>query len=443
MERLRLYWSFIRASLWFVPLLMSIAAVALAVLLLTSTGMPSDSAAEFWLLYSGDADNARRLLGALLSGMITMSSLVVSITVVVLTLAAGQLGPRMVRNFMGDWPTQVVIGLFVATILYLLVVFRTIGDTTGDGVPHLAVSVGTGLSALCMFVLLFYVHRLARSIMYDNAVRDVTAQLERSIARLVDSKEPVAADIAAPGEGAAWVCLGRHGYVQAIGFDRLADEARRADAVIWLGVRPGDYVLARGRHVAVHPPSACNDTLISAIRGAVVLGSERTPVQDLEFGIRQLVEIALRALSPGINDVFTSIAVIDNLTSALARLYETPLEPSVHKDADGRVRVHCALMGYEAIVRTAFDQIRHAGRTTPFVLIHLAEAIGRLASYAGTEERAKPLFDQLDFIRASGERHIELAADLDLLRARCRTARGYLEQELAKPRAAMPSEQRT
>jgi uncharacterized membrane protein len=426
-ERLRLYWSFIRASLWFVPLLMSIAAVALAILLLTWPGMPGDSATEFWLLYSGDGDNARQLLAALLSGMITMSSLIVSITVVVLTLAAGQLGPRMVRNFMGDWPTQVVIGLFIATILYLLVVFRTIGDASAASVPHLAVSAGTGLSALCMFVLLFYVHRLARSIMYDNAVRNVAAELVETIERLANGDDAADPGAVAPPGDAAWFGLGRDGYIQVVEFDRVVEEAHRAEAVVWLAVRPGDYVLARGRHVAVAPPSACGEELMSAVRGAVVLGAERTPTQDLEFGIRQLVEIALRALSPGINDVFTAIAVIDNLTSALARLFAHPLEPVVRHDEEGRVRVHCTVMDYEAMVRAAFDQIRHAGQTMPAVLVRLAGAVEHLAFYAGTEDRAGPLRRQLDAVLAAGERHIESSGDLDRLRERCRAARASLD----------------
>lgn len=424
-ERLRLYWSFVRASLWFVPLLMSIGAVALAVLLLTSIGLPAGNAAEFWLLYSGNADNARQLLGALLSGMITMSSLVVSITVVVLTLAAGQLGPRMVRNFMGDWATQIVLGLFIATILYLLVVFRTIGDASADSIPHLAVSVGTALSALCLFVLLIYVHRLARSIMYDNVVREITAELGRSIGRLTNGndEDDTEAEDSSPPE--AWpgarVDLGRDGYIQAIEFTTLVEAARHADAVIRLVVRPGDYVLARGRHVTVDPSGACDDTLASAIRNAIILGSERNPTQDLEFGIRQLVEIALRALSPGINDVFTAIAVIDNLSSALARLFEHPLEPSLRRDADGRVRVRCVVMGYGTMVHAAFDQIRQAGRSMPAVLARLADALERLAPYADTEGKAIPLREQLDDLRATIEQCVTLAGDRNRLIDRCAT----------------------
>lgn len=432
-EHLRLYWSFIRASLWFVPLLMSVAGVALAVLLLTWPGMPGNSAAEFWLLYNGDADNARRLLGALLSGMITMSSLVVSITVVVLTLAAGQLGPRMVRNFMGDWPTQVVIGLFIATILYLLVVFRAIGDASAESVPHLAVSGGTGLSALCMFVLLFYVHRLARSIMYDNAVRDVAAELARSIERLANGEGGAAEAAVDPPEHASWLGLGHDGYIQAIEFHRIVGEACRADAVIWLSVRPGDYVLARGRHMAVDPPSACTDALVSALRQAIVLGAERTPTQDLEFGIRQLVEIALRALSPGINDVFTAVAVIDNLTSALARLFAHPPEPAVRRDGAGCVRVHCAVMDHDAMVRAAFDPIRHAGRAMPAVLVRLAGAIERLAAYADADEQTRPLRRQLDAVLVVGERYIDVPADLEPLRARCAAAHARLDGPRARP----------
>jgi len=438
MQRLRLYWSFVRASLWFVPLLMSIAGVALAVLLLTWVGMPGDSAAEFWLLYSGDADNARQLLAALLSGIITMTSLIVSITVVVLTLAAGQLGPRMVRNFIGDWPTQAVIGLFIATILYLLIVFRTIGDTGADTIPHLAVSVGTALSALCMFVLLFYVHRLARSIMYDNAVRTVTMELAQSIERLANGRDAAGDDPAFPDAAAVWIGLRRDGYIQAIEFERLVEEARRAEAVFRLAVRPGEYVLARGRHVGIYPPAALTDEVAAAIRGAVILGAERTPTQDLEFGIRQLVEIALRALSPGINDVFTAIAVIDNLSSALARLFEHPLEPCLHRDGEGRVRVHRTVIGYDAMVRTAFDQIRQAGRSMPAVLIRLATAIESLVPYADTEERARPLREQLEFVRATGERHIELASDLDLLRERCAAARARLEAGRRHPGGGQP-----
>lgn len=423
--RLRHYWMFLRESLWFVPLLMSIAAMGLAVLLVTEGDMLPDGAAELWLIYSGDPESARQLLGALLSGIITMTSLVVSITVVVLTLAAGQLGPRLVRNFIGDPQTQTVLGLFVATILYLLVIFRSIGAPSDNTIPHLAISVGTALSALCLFVLLFFVHKLARSIMYDNAVRAVSHQLRESIELLLpegrgpEMPPPVPADAARLG-------LGRDGYIQAVDFDILVRIACDADAVIWLDVRPGHFVLARGCHLAVVPPDACDDAFRQALEKAFIVGTERTPTQDLEYGIRQLVEMALRALSPGINDVYTALTVIDMLSSALSRIFDRPLEAALLRDGQGRVRVVRDVTDHDGLVRAAFDQIRQAGAGMPAVLIRVSEALAALAPYACDEARLRPLLDQITLIEAEGKRGDFLDHDRAALLGRCRKARESL-----------------
>lgn len=423
--RLLYYWMFLRESLWFVPLLMSIAATALAVLLVTEGEMLPDGAAELWLIYSGDPESARQLLGALLSGIITMTSLVVSITVVVLTLAAGQLGPRLVRNFIGDPQTQTVLGLFVATILYLLVVFRSIGAPSDNEIPHLAISVGTALSALCLFVLLFFVHKLARSIMYDNAVRDVSHQLRASIDRLLPEERTHEMPPPTPAD-AVRIGFGRDGYIQAVDFDMLVRIACDADAVIWLDVRPGRFVLARGCHVAVHPADACSDALREALEKAFIIGTERTPTQDLEYGIRQLVEMALRALSPGINDVYTALTVIDMLSSALSRIFGRPLEAALLRDSERRLRVIRDVTDHDGLVRAAFDQLRQAGAGMPAVLIRMTEALQALAPYACDDARRRPLLDQITLIEMEGKRGDFLDRDREALFARCRNARECL-----------------
>ncbi len=429
--RLRYYWMFLRESLWFVPLLMSIAATALAVLLVTEGEVLPDGAAELWLIYSGDPESARQLLGALLSGIITMTSLVVSITVVVLTLAAGQLGPRLVRNFIGDPQTQTVLGLFVATILYLLVVFRSIGAPSDNAIPHFAISVGTALSALCLFVLLFFVHKLARSIMYDNAVRDVSHQLRASINLLLPEEGTPEMPPPAPAD-AARIGFGRDGYIQAADFDMLVRIACDADAVIWLDVRPGRFVLARGCHVAVHPPDACSDTLREDLEKAFIIGTERTPTQDLEYGIRQLVEMALRALSPGINDVYTALTVIDMLSSALSRIFDRPLEAALLRDARQRVRVVRDVTNHDGLVRAAFDQLRQAGAGMPAVLIRMTEALAALAPYACDDARRRPLLDQITLIEMEGKRAGFLDRDREALFARCRNARESLTAQVGR-----------
>ncbi|KAA0675871.1 DUF2254 domain-containing protein [Roseomonas genomospecies 6] len=422
-DRIRHYWAFLHTSLWFVPVLMGVAAVFLAVALLTWGRGVLDDATGYWLLYAGDAGNARELLSSLLTGMITMTSLVVSITMVVLTLAAGQIGPRLIRNFIQDWTTQVVLGLFLADIIYLLVVFRTIDGTQADTVPHLAVSVGTGLTAFCLFVLLVYVHKLARSIIYDNVVQRVAADLRAVIAdRLPERDDEVPETPPNLGGDFVWVDLGQDGYVQAVDLDALVAAACRADAVIRLDVRPGHYVIGGGEHVAVFPAGACTKEMRGAIRGALIVGSERTPTQDVEFGIRQLVEMATRALSPGINDVFTALAVIDNLSASLARILDRGIEPAVLRDSGGAIRLVRDVSGYEGFVGAAFDQIRQAGSGNAAVLIRLIDAIIRLAPRIRSDAQRDALREQLTMILTAGEQTISIPRDLNILKCRWRQA---------------------
>jgi uncharacterized membrane protein len=161
MSRLRNIFALLREQLWIIPLLLSVLALALAFWLLTSGAELLESLdGKHWWLYSGDASTARGLLSSLLSGLMTMTSLIVSVTFVILTLAANQLGPRLISIFMADRQIQIVLGLFLGTILYVLVVLRSLNETLGaEGVPHIAVTVGSALTVVCLFALLFYVHR--------------------------------------------------------------------------------------------------------------------------------------------------------------------------------------------------------------------------------------------------------------------------------------------
>lgn len=433
-DRLRLIWNLVQGSLWFVPLVMGAVAVALAILLLNLDAGLISEAGEYWLLYTGSAENARELMSALLSGMITMTSLVVSITMVVLTLAAGQIGPRLIRSFIQDRTTQAVLGLFLADILYLLMVFRTIDgppDGAAGGVPHLAVSTGTGLTVLCLLVLLVYIHKLARSIIYDTVVRNVTVELRETVARLMPDRDPatMAEDAAGatPAEAGDVVRLERDGYVQAIGTEELVDLARDCGLTIRLLAAPGDFALAAAPAATVHPAGALTKHRAAAIRKAILTGAERTPDQDIGFGIRQLVEIATRALSPGLNDVFTAVAVIDNLSAALADILGRAPAPAILRDAAGHARVLRTVPEHAALVGQAFDQIRHAGGGNPAILIRLADAIARLAPIAAGGPARAALRDQLEAIRAAGEQNLAVPRDRDALRRHADAAMRAIE----------------
>jgi uncharacterized membrane protein len=422
----------LQATLWLPPAGISVLAFALVYTLLHYVPtLQAEDVSELWWLFSGDASTARDLLATLASAMITMTSLVVSITVVVLTLAANQLGPRLVGNFMSDNQIKAVLGLFIGTILYLIVVLRSLSlDLATSEVPHLAVSVGTAFSILCLFALLLYVHKIVRSIIADTVVRDVSGALRRAIARNLPALE----DARSAPDGTSeptrapewWLALGKSGYVQVIDYGALVKLAQREDVVIRVCMRPGHFVLSEGRHMAVLSPRA--DQLAREIQASVVIGPERSPAQDLEYSMRQLVEIALRALSPGINDPFTAIAAIDHLGAALADALGRSMPEAVHRDNQGRVRVLADVPDFTGLIDAAFNQIWQAGCEHAAVLIELADILGKLAPAARTADQRHAIQQHVAMIERAGAQHLDEPRDAADLAARIEQARRKFEE---------------
>jgi uncharacterized membrane protein len=400
MDRLRNIVVLLRGQLWIIPLCLSALALSLAYWILTSGAsfLEVRDVGGFWWLYGGDASSARDLLSSLLSGLMTMTSLVVSVTFVILTLAANQLGPRLISTFMGDRQIQTVLGLFLGTILYVLVVLRSLDETLGvEGVPHIAVTIGSALTVICLFALLFYVHKIARAIIADSIVARVAGDLHNDIHSMLSAEpnetECAIPDLTRPRAGA--VSLDRSGYIQVIDYDRLVTLACREDAVFAVKVRAGHFVLKKGEHVVIHAARPPGEEPVRAIRAAFVVGGERSSAQDLEFGLRQLVEIALRALSPGINDPYTAIAVIDRLGAALEEIFMRPLQQEVWRDKDGMVRVIAQRSDVQGLADAAFDAIRQAGQEIPAVLIRMADVLGQLAPVLHAKEAREAVSRQL------------------------------------------------
>ena len=394
-----LFW--LHGRLWLIPAIMGLAAGSLAYVLLGPGIDVLEDLRETWWLYSGDAGTARDLLSTLLAGMITMTSLVVSITVVVLSLAANQLGPRLIYNFIEDRRIQAVIGLFVATILYTLLVLRTIGDDLGAeaAVPHVAVTVASVLTVACLFALLYHVNLIAHSIVSDTIVRDVANALDRVVARLPQ-------DPPRPSEDAAetsWrhqcsASTGRSGYIQVIEYGEMQDLACKHDLQIKLHIRPGHFVLRGTDHFDIRSRDPVSDEVLDEISSLVIVGAGRTPTQDLEYSMRQLVEIALRALSPSLNDPFTAIAVINRLAAALEIVSRRHLPTREFRDSDGRLRVIADASDFEGLMDVAFNQIRQAAASLPSVLIGLARRLSDLLEVAGAAEQKQAITKHLNML---------------------------------------------
>ncbi|MEI2415112.1 DUF2254 domain-containing protein [Orrella sp. JC864] len=401
MDRLRNSLSLLRRQLWTLPIMCAAGGIVLAFVLL-NYGQRIVPAGNIWWLFSGDAGAARDLLGSLLSGLMTMISLVISVTFVILTLAANQLGPRLISIFMADRQIQAVLGLFIGTIIYVILVLRTLDDTLGaQGVPHLAVTAASVLTILCLLALLFYVHKVARSIIADNVVEAVWQEFRKTLRDILASGQG-RQDRSAAFDGPHWqLGVGKVGYVQVIDYDRLVTLAAEAGVRIVVRVRAGHYVLQDGRHLTVYGETPPSDELRHRVRAAITVGPLRTPAQDPEHGIRQLVEIATRALSPGINDFFTALAVIDRLGAALECVFQCELQPCVLRDASAEQRVIADRSDIDGIMGAAFHPIRQAGANNPAVLIRMAEVIADLSCVARKPAHRLALEDHIERIAAT------------------------------------------
>ena len=275
---------------------------------------------------------------------------------------------------------------------------------------------------------MFYIHKIARSIIADNVVEAVSQGLRKDVRDILHSGSAPELSTSEPPDfdeaGIAFrsIALEQQGYIQVVNYSRLVEIACENDAVIVVNVRAGHHVIRHGDHVRLSPgiPADCD----KAIRKAFVIGRNRTAAQDLEHGIRQLVEIAVRALSPGINDPFTAIAVIDRLTAALEEVLQGRLQPKLITDAQGRVRVIADRSEVAGIVDIAFDAIRQAGADNPAILIRIADSLGALARLLTPGEALRAVLGQLAKLHESAQMGRLISADREHVLARITAARG-------------------
>jgi uncharacterized membrane protein len=401
--RLRLLriWDQLRTNYWFLPALMAASAATLALILLALDRALKGTVVEHWWAYTGGPDGARAVLSTIAGSMITVAGLVFSITIVTLALASSQFGPRLLRNFLRDTANQVVLGTFVATFLYCLLVLRTVRGPDGESfVPHTAVAMGVLLAIASLGVLIYFINHVAVAIQAPQVILAVSSDLLAavdSMSRQGREEEAIEQGSAVPDmvllqklrrEGGP-ILARRNGYLQILDYDYLVSIAREQDLVIEACFRPGHFIVQGCTVARVLPAEKVNESLTDAINRALVVGGERTPTQDPEFAVRQLVEVALRALSPGINDPFTAMTCIDWLGAALCRLTRRAIPHPCRYDADQTPRVVGVPLKFAGVADAAFNQIRQAGRANAAVTICLLETIAVVVAQAGrAEDRA-------------------------------------------------------
>lgn len=421
--RLANRWESLRTSLWFVPALMTMGAVALSFL---SVHIDGEVSAEWvrtvgWI-WAGSPEGAREVLSTIAGSMITVAGVAFSITIVALTLASSQFGPRLLRNFVRDLGNQVVLGTFVSAFVYCLLVLRTVrsGDET-DFVPYLSVTLGVVFALAGLGVLIYFIHHIATGIQAEHLIAAVAGELEDTIARLFPEKlgepgrqppglsEKALEQIEKEGD---LVEAHGSGYLQAVDSEELMSLASRKDLVLQLLEAPGSFVIEGGALARAWPAGRLDNGTIGSIRAAFILGKGRTPTQDPEYAVHSLVEIGVRALSPGINDPFTAMTCLDWLGAALSGLAGREIPSRYRYDDQGRLRVIVDGADFEAVADAAFNQIRQYGRGSVSVLLRLLDTIAAVAGHLRRPEDRASL--RLHADKALRDAREALVNELDL-----------------------------
>lgn len=400
----------LNSSYWFVPFNVTLAGIALAlVLLYLDTRLsPTLSGGALGVLRPSSPEGARALLSAVIGAMITAISVTFSVTIVALTVAAQHFGPRVLNNFVRQTSAQIVLGTFMATFGYSVLTLGAVRGTEASAdVPALAVSGAVLLVMVSIGALIYYVHHISTTLQIGELSAAIVEDLRSALCRM---ERPASAGAAvddvvvrdAP-PGAAVVLADESGYVQRIDYEAIAREAAARDAQVWIRREPGSFVLADSALALVHPAGACDDELAQAVRNASIVGRDRTVWQDAEFAVKQLVEIALRALSPGVNEPFTAITCIDRLTEGLAFVASVPEPAAAWCDEGGRARVFARAQAFSTLVHAAFDPIRIFAGRNPAIYARLLDGVAELGLLARKPEDQCLLRRQAESIRAAAE----------------------------------------
>ena len=418
---------------------MVVAAVGAAIIVVyIDRQLGSDSYGFLNFFYSGGVDGARSILATIAGSMITVAGVTFSITIVALTLTTSQFGPRLLRNFVRHPGNQVVLGAFVGTFIYCLLVLGSIDDRGGYlFVPIMAVNFAILLVIANVGILVYFIHYISASIQADNVVQAVYNELIERLCPLFP--DDIADDTGIAGNidedpqarmssyrKSRSIPAPKDGYLQAQDVGGLLNIAVTTDSILGVEYRPGEYITADSTLVIVQFDSQFSDESAEEVVNSFYIGPQRSPLQDAEYAIHQLVEIAVRALSPGINDPFTAISCIDRLGSALSFLARRSFPSSHLCDEQGALRLVIKPWTFAGVVNAAFDQIRQNSKSNVAVTARLLETLTMIAGACRNSEQRGAIERQGKMILRASEEFISEKNDNQDVRQRFQSLRDAL-----------------
>jgi uncharacterized membrane protein len=448
MEKIKAVWANIQDSLWFLPALLTLGSVAAAVLvvrfddeLAQLTGLDPN---DFWWLFGGGSEAARTILDVIAGSIITVTGVTFSVVIVALQLTSSQFTPRVLRTFTADRGNQLVLGVFIATFAYTLMVQRAIRASNEEQeavVPAFAISLAIILALVSLGFLIYFIDHTTRSIQASVIIDNVTRDTRRVLERLFESEDALRRDqdagrrgarsatdsdtVSATYEGAgddSRVRSGRRGdrcrigleaggYVQAVDEDGLFKLADENDLYLEVESGIGDFVLPAESVLSAWPADRIDDDLAAALRRAYHLGIERTPHQDVELGLIELVDIAIKAMSPSVNDPTTAISALDRISELLVLLGRRMALECERRNSAGRPCLLARRPTFARSLTLSFDQIRHHSAGNPAVMGKMLDRLGDIGVLSRAEHRPRVL-EAIDVALRHAAREIAEPADL-------------------------------
>lgn len=419
---IRRFWISVRASFWFIPALMLAVTFGLAVLMIyLDRSVDTGLSERFPALFATNAAGARSILAAIAGSMITVAGVTFSITIVALSLASNQYTPRILRNFMRDTGNQLVLGVFVSVFVYCLLVLRSIRGGEDSFIPSYALLVGIFLAIVAISFLIYFVHHIAGMVQASNILANIYQETmgviedlypEPGQDRKMNLEEKVSFEIS-PRENAS-VLSTCTGYIQDIDESCLIAWAEENDAILEMVCGIGAFVIAGAPLVQVHGRGELDHASALDLNKCYSISQSRTTEQDPAFGIRQIVDVALKALSPGINDTTTAASCVDYLGAIIFKLGDCHIPPR-HRCKGSRLRLVSCTASYESLVDESLHEIRQHARNNVAMYVKLLAAIQKAASPEFSSEKLDVLWRHAQLIIQRADLEIEPAADRALI----------------------------
>ncbi|EAT12499.1 DUF2254 domain-containing protein [Bermanella marisrubri] len=425
------FWNELKGTFWFIPSMILVTSVVLAfVLIYVDQKVMIVEKGVLQLVFVNDIASARTILSTIAGAMISVAGTVFSVTLVALTLASNQLGPRLIQTFMYVRLNQVVLGLYVSTFLYSLLVLNSIEQTQdGSFVPSISILVAIAFTVVNILMLIVFIHRIATSIQADKVIADVSTALSNQVRKLFPNS-----DEAEPSSNESYdldvmkshykyktsLLAAKSGYLQYVEYDSLLCELEADDELMELHYRPGGYVIEGVELATLYSDKQVSKDEIGVLLQKFVVGAVKNAQQDLEFSIHQIVEIALRALSSGVNDPNTAITCINNLTASMCYLSSAEFPSAYMKDEKEKVRIVADTLDFEGILDASFNQIRQCSSHNAAVIIRLMEVLCIIYEFCSSKHHRQAVKKHVDMTLRLGKETLSEKNDLQDLHARAK-----------------------